>query len=85
MLDRHQSRKDRKSASPNSKVMEAAPVGASPELEDPQPSTLGAVTRRELLQLDYAVGDALELDIGSLGGSVVEEKHRAALADEELL
>ena len=65
--------------------MVAAAEGHAAQLLDPQAAPLRAVLGRELLEVDDAVGEALQLQVGRVGGAVVEEDDRAAAAGEELL
>ena len=56
------------------------------KLEEPQPATVSAVLRSELLELENAMRDALELElVGRSGGEGVEEQHRAIAFAEVLL
>src|SRR6185503_5742117 len=66
-------------------VVVAAAKAHPAHLLDAQPAPLGAVERRQVLQVDDPVGQALELEVGLRTGPVVEEQDRASPAGEELL
>ena len=55
------------------------------EFHDPQPPSLRAVLRCKLIERKHAVGDALELHVGSLGSAVIQQQDSAVPAHEELL
>ena len=85
MFRRDESRKDDEPAFADRKIVVAAAEAAAAELHDAQAAAFGTVDGSELLQRDHAVGDAVELEVGSFRGAVVEQEDGALAADEELL
>jgi len=85
MVGGDEPREDRQAAPPDNEVVITSTVRLSAELQDTQPPPLGAVLGRQLLQRHDAVHDALQLQVGRLGGFIIEQEDGALAADEELL
>ena len=72
-----------KTASPpvlDREVVVAAAELRAAQLRDAQPPAVAAVHRRQLLERDHAVREALQLQVARLGRAVVEQQHGAAAA-----
>ena len=66
-------------------VMIAAAERLAAAFDDPQPPPLGAVNRRELIEMDHAVRDAVHGAVVGLGGQVVEHEHGGIVLREIML
>ena len=73
------------SAGRDDEVVIAALKADAAHLDDAEPAPLGAVLRRELLERDDAVRQALQLEVARLRRPIVEQQHGAVASDEELL
>ena len=81
VLGRDQPREHAHAAVLDHEIVVAAAERLPAELHHPQAPALGAVVRRQLLQPDHAMGDAVHGLVVRLGGQVVEHQHgRAVLA-----
>ena len=85
VLGGHQARENLEPAGADHEVVEAAAERPAAHLEHAQAAALGAVFLRHVLERDHAVRQAVQLQVVVGGGAVVEQQHRALLADEELL
>jgi hypothetical protein len=75
MLSSDQARKHLHAAGRYGEVVIAIAERLSAALDDAQPSALTAIDRRELIEMDDAVGDAVDGAIGAFGGKIVEHHH----------
>lgn len=84
MLGRRQTRKDLHSSPPNQIVVPAAPVRCPSYLGEPQPPPIRPVLRRELLEVDDPVHDALHVTVAIASRSIIQQQNRAPPVEKEL-
>ncbi len=80
-----QSWENGETAPDDGKIVISVPKIGAAKFHHPHPAARGAVNRSPLLERDDAMDDALQLEVGRLGGLVVEQNHGALATDEELL
>jgi hypothetical protein len=85
VLCRYQTRKNFDPASLNSDVVITASKLDPAHFFDAQPTALGAIIQRELLQGDYTVRDAVEMKIAFVRGQIIEQKNSTSPPNEEVL
>ena len=85
VLRRDQTREHTNAAALDAEVVVAAADIHAAHLDDPQPPPLGAVERRELLQRNDSMGQALELEIARLAGAIVGHQYGGPARGEMLL
>ena len=85
MFGRDESREHNKSTFSNSKVVIASAITCSTKFHDSKPSPLGAIKRCQLIEGYDAVCNALQLEVGAFGRSIVKQKNRAFATDKKLL
>ena len=76
---------DGEPAGADAEVVVAAAKATAAQLQHLQPPALRAVLERDVLELDHAVREAVELQVAFGRGLVVEQQHRAVPRREELL
>src|SRR6266480_5622819 len=81
----HQARKHRDATLADVEVMIAAQKALPATLDDPQPSPLTSIDRGELIEVDYAMSDAVHGAIGALGGEIVEHDHSGIVLSKIVL
>ena len=85
VLGGHQAGEHAQAAGRDAEVVVPAAERPRPHLVHAQAAALRAVFGRQLLEVEHAVGEALQLDVARLRGAVVQQEHRAVAAGEELL
>ena len=80
-----EARKHLHAAFRDDEVVKAAPERLAAILDHPQAAALGAIVGRQLLQADHPMGEAVNGLVVGVGGQVVEQQHRRALAREVVL
>lgn len=85
MLRCYQTGKDVNPASRNREVVIATPESLPAVLYDPQAAAFGAVIRRQFLQPDDSVGDAVDRLVRRVRRKVVEHQDRSGVPREEVL
>ncbi len=72
MLGRNQARKHLHAAMSDGEVMIAAAKTLAATFCDTQPPAIGAVSRRELIEVDHTMGDAVNGTVGAFGREIVQ-------------
>ena len=85
VLGRHQAGKDDDAAAPDGEIVVAAPIGLPAVLGDAHPAPLGTIIRRQLLQMDDAMHDAVDGLVELLRRHVVKQQNGRALPCEVVL
>ena len=85
MLRRHQSRKYVHAAGRDGDVMVAATKSCAAIFDDAHAPPLGAIVRRQFLEPDHPMGDAVHGLVGDFCGQVVQQHHRGAELREIVL
>ena len=81
----HQPGKHLHTAHGDHEVMVARAKGLAAALDDAQTAPLAAIDRRQLIEVNDAVGDAVHRPIGGLGGEIVEHDHGRVVLGEVVL
>ncbi len=82
---RHEPRKHAHAARFDDEVVVTTPETLSPILEYSQPAAVGAVFRRQLLESDDAMRDAMDRPVLLVGRQVIEHQDRAVPLREKML
>ena len=86
MFGRHQTREQLHAAGSNDEIMIAAAEGLPSALDNnAQAPPLAAINRRQLVQVDHAMGNAVDRPIGTLDRQIVEQDHGRLVSSEIVL
>jgi hypothetical protein len=70
---------------PNSKIVIPAAERLAPTLDHPEPPAFAAVAGRQLIEMDDAMGNAVDGAVGGFGGQIVEHHDRRLMPGEIVL